>query len=758
MGSCASLTRFQRTAYDYGADSEEGLDESEPGTPFSRASKPRRRRARSGKDVSNNKPRTPRRPSIGSASSQASEEDNRRPAHDFKVSSTVDYSTNWDTVLWHHMVERYKRGFSVYGQDTIYNRLRQQRRTLLPDDTFSLELPRGCTKNDLPLLLVNRQAYKRIKYSENWSQEFNSWVKKQRMEDAHHFMVYSCQEQFLSILYPHVGVDETEDLRDVTFTAFPLLIVQAQLVVERDDHAAIRIWDEIIWQYLDLANNKGRLACFHLCNRAGQRISLLGNEIYQKVPQNEFPLSIGLEESYDLCSFWNLIRFLRDADIKLVRGSYLRQLQHEGRPWPRRQEAEKEEARRGSGSVFMPLSENIFGIPIVAVSHVWETREHPDPFKHQLGQIVKWMDAHPSALAPGLRWASSSGRFEHAFFIDFISLYQYKRGTEQEVQSFQQAMKNMHVLYVHECTQTWRIQTLTPPEEAEKQLKAASKIPVYYEEDGCVTARPILGLKANRRGWCQAELQWSYCRTSNEATSVVDDSSGYNGKSPMNVFKERVAKKELIFTHRSDAEQVIRLQEKVFMEKSAVCQELTLSDLPADELVVLAAALPFYRGLQTLTLKNCRFNREQSGVLAQGLDKSRLRRLVVSSCEVLHFPEATPSMRHCRHCLGADGSLAGALVIRRLEILELRGCKFSGLSDGVSACQRLAKSPWLRELILVDCETVRPFLEDISHLAKLHLRQALSEVINLASSLYSITLDRNGMTDIDAKALEKSLS
>ena len=26
----------------------------------------------------------------------------------FEVSSTVDYSTNWDTVLWHHMVERYK--------------------------------------------------------------------------------------------------------------------------------------------------------------------------------------------------------------------------------------------------------------------------------------------------------------------------------------------------------------------------------------------------------------------------------------------------------------------------------------------------------------------------------------------------------------------------------------------------------------------------------------------------------------------------
>ena len=34
-----------------------------------------------------------------------------------------------------------------------------------------------------------------------------------------------------------------------------------------------------------------------------------------------------------------------------------------------------------------------------------------------------------------------------------------------------------------------------------------------------------------------------------------------------------MAKKELIFTHRSDAEQVIRLQEKVFMEKSAVCQD-----------------------------------------------------------------------------------------------------------------------------------------------------------------------------------------
>ena len=33
---------------------------------------------------------------------------------------------------------------------------------------------------------------------------------------------------------------------------------------------------------------------------------------------------------------------------------------------------------------------------VVAVSHVWETREHPDPYRHQLTLLVRWMDLHPT--------------------------------------------------------------------------------------------------------------------------------------------------------------------------------------------------------------------------------------------------------------------------------------------------------------------------------------------------------------------------
>ena len=75
------------------------------------------------------------------------------------------------------------------------------------------------------------------------------------------------------------------------------------------------------------------------------------------------------------------------ADIKFVRPDYVLRLRRGGRVFPRRQEAEEEE-----GPLFQPTSTTQAGdFTYVAVSHCWESREHPDPHGFQLAMLAAWI-------------------------------------------------------------------------------------------------------------------------------------------------------------------------------------------------------------------------------------------------------------------------------------------------------------------------------------------------------------------------------
>ena len=101
----------------------------------------------------------------------------------------------------------------------------------------------------------------------------------------------------------------------------------------------------------------------------------------------------------------------------------------------------------------------------------------------------------------------------------------------------------------------------------------------------------------------------------------VDDRSGdgsdLNGRIPMTPEKFRSKMEEAVFTHRSDAESVIRLQKKIFFEKVTACEHLELEGLPADQMLALAHALPLYKNLKSLTLKTFRCDEEQVEALAE---------------------------------------------------------------------------------------------------------------------------------------------
>jgi len=96
-----------------------------------------------------------------------------------------------------------------------------------------------------------------------------------------------------------------------------------------------------------------------------------------------------------------------------------------------------------------------------------------------------------------------------------------------------------------------------------------------------------------------------------------DDGGRLNGRIPMTPEKFRSEMEKAVFTHRSDAESVIRLQEKIFFEKVTVCEHLELEGLPAQEMLALAHALPLYKNLKSLKLKTFRCDEEQVEALAK---------------------------------------------------------------------------------------------------------------------------------------------
>ena len=185
---------------------------------------------------------------------------------------------------------------------------------------------------------------------------------------------------------------------------------------------------------------------------------------------------------------------------------------------------------------------------IVAVSHVWEAREHPDPHGYQLKKLAEKVDADA--------W----------FFVDYVSLYQFKRSTTEQEDSFRKAMQNMHVLYSHENTSTIRIETLTPLE----QMNLDAEVLVYHAPSGEV--RPVRvrdlvknGTPYSARGWCIAEQQWSVTRSgASQSTEIDQTEADVAGQAPMppEVFGPLFENK-LKFTHRSDKDAVVNLQKKV---------------------------------------------------------------------------------------------------------------------------------------------------------------------------------------------------
>ena len=239
---------------------------------------------------------------------------------------------------------------------------------------------------------------------------------------------------------------------------------------------------------------------------------------------------------------------------------------------------------------------------ICSISHAWETREHPDPLRFQLQILVNGLSMYDLAYLSEI-W----------FFYDYVSLFQWQRKTTVQERSFRRAMGNMHLLYAHQSSLTFRLEHLTPPDLwASARNDETFRVPVYHEASGAVVFIPLRDLVENRanyngRGWCIAEKEWSAARSVLGQNMVMDGEADASENQPTkkvptapDAFIGQMASSE--FTHRNDAKDVAHLQEKIFHEKVTARKHLKLSDLTEDHMTELTGSLPHYRSLRVLKI------------------------------------------------------------------------------------------------------------------------------------------------------------
>ncbi|CAE7792831.1 NLRC3, partial [Symbiodinium sp. CCMP2592] len=332
---------------------------------------------------------------------------------------------------------------------------------------------------------------------------------------------------------------------------------------------------------------------------------------------------------YDLAEKKGLADFLKDADIRLVPAYFILKLHQEGERLPRRQEAESAYV---DGWTALVTHEEVQawadgwapdGTQIVSLSHCWESREHCDPYGYQVAKLAK-------ALT-GEEWV----------FIDYVSLYQFQRLSQQQNVSFRRAMQHMHVLYCHENSSSLRIESLTPEADIAKAETMQECLIMYHHPTGLVKPVPVTELVKNRtpdaqRGWCAAEREWSSTRTATNLSREVDAPEGEKGGSaPMvpEAFKKNVAH-QLKFTHLDDVETVCRLQAEVYKEKAEMCRSLRLVDLGADALGIALSALERYPVLESVEIVHCELS-PKLPLLLKVVEEIKLRQLHLQHNELL---------------------------------------------------------------------------------------------------------------------------
>ncbi|CAE7210314.1 NLRC3 [Symbiodinium necroappetens] len=475
------------------------------------------------------------------------------------------------------------------------------------------------------------------------------------------------------------------------------------------------------------------------------------------------------QAQYGLTDPKSLAEYLNHANIRLVRAEYLYELLKSKSLLPRRQEAE--EWGLVTHAEVKAWAAGTRDAMICSVSHAWESREHPDPCAHQLKCLVDVVSLYDAAYFSDI-W----------LFCDFVSLFQFKRESDAEEESFRRSMQDMHVLYAHECTRTFRIESLTPDDVWEEAKNTSEyRVRVYDSERASVRDRPLKELVENRvpygtRGWCKAEVEWSSARSHSQQNHWIDapESQDRNeelwwlhmqepellGKVPMSpeTFAEEM--NSAAFTHRSDAEEVKKLQFKVFLQKVSECEEALFERLPGGQLGQLAKALPYFKNLRVLRLREFKVGRAEAEEFAKALASNQtIRELEIRGLrreygflweamnEALKTNSTLTSISLENNDIGVEGCKAICEALKSNSTLtsinlhgnriDVEGCKAMG--------EALKCNSTLASINLADCHIGDEGAE------------AICEALKCNSTLTSINLEGNVIGDEGAEAICEAL-
>ena len=298
-----------------------------------------------------------------------------------------------------------------------------------------------------------------------------------------------------------------------------------------------------------------------------------------------------------------LVKFIQDANIGLIRCTWIRKQAKDGGVFLRRQDMPPE--------AFMPAEDLKEDTWMLVVSHIWESVEHPDPTGQQLRRIAE-MDE---------MWV----RYEVAFY-DFSSLAQYVRHTEQEKTEFAAAMKSMHLLYADDGVFTLRIQDT--PEWPQEVLTKTVRI--WSDPDGGVVDRAVSELTANKhtgakgrnsteyvdRGWCAAECSW--IATGGALLKWLNAGKRHSGVllTP-EAFEEKTKSGKLTFTFNGDMGAVTALQREVFEHAAQNVTCFRIRGLTEQELATTLTALQRFRRLEGISIEGSELDEAVAALLGE---------------------------------------------------------------------------------------------------------------------------------------------
>eukprot|EP00928_Gymnodinium_smaydae_P034133 TRINITY_DN24268_c0_g1_i1.p1 TRINITY_DN24268_c0_g1~~TRINITY_DN24268_c0_g1_i1.p1 ORF type:complete len:513 (+),score=82.96 TRINITY_DN24268_c0_g1_i1:311-1849(+) len=322
-----------------------------------------------------------------------------------------------------------------------------------------------------------------------------------------------------------------------------------------------------------------------------------------------------LEESKNYLALWSKyvvvsylwrplsVQFRRKAPaVVLLKGTWLAELAERGGRLPRRQDLPDEavwrvaDLQRGFDE-YDHRARSCRPPKIVAVSHPWLRREHPDPHGDQVKQLLPLIKSRLRDLGPGS---------ELAVFLDYCSLFQEPRtATEEEL--YLESMRDIGLWYANLKTETWLL-TDTPE---------TCSLPADITGDPGATAVASTG----DRGWMMFEraiaglvaIEGVGARNSLLDISKFEDESmewkdvatnyGADRSPPMlpDEFNEELASK--VFGRQEDLALLQRMYRDTFNEVMASTSVFILCDLGwADEeackMAVAISSCSMLRGIE----------------------------------------------------------------------------------------------------------------------------------------------------------------